>query len=114
MGVVLAKAVNPFVLNCLTRKHANTQTRKYANTQTRKHANTQTRKHGEQTISSRLMDSAGCVRQEVWQFGVEGCGVGVLCLGVQIAFRGDVWRAGCHGGMPIVSHEASKMFERHS
>ena len=45
MGVVLAKAVNPFVLNCLTRKHANTQTRKHANTQTRKHANTQTRKH---------------------------------------------------------------------
>jgi len=66
--------------------------------------------NGEQTISSRLMDSAGCVRQEVWQFGVEGCGVGVLCLGVQIAFRGDVWRAGCHGGMPIVSHEASNRF----
>ena len=45
MGVVLAKAVNPFVLNCLTRKHANTQTRKHANTQTRKHANTPTRQH---------------------------------------------------------------------
>ena len=25
-----------------------------------------------------------------------------------------MWRAGCHGGMPIVSHEASKRFERHS
>ena len=51
MGIVLAKAVNPFVLNCLTCKHANTQknantqTRKHAHTQTRKHADTQTRKH---------------------------------------------------------------------
>ena len=47
MGVVLAKTVNPFVLNCLTRKHANTQIRKHANTHTRKHAHTQTRKHAD-------------------------------------------------------------------
>ena len=66
--------------------------------------------NGEQNISSRLMDSVGCARQEVWQFGVEGGGVGVLCLGVQIEFRGDVWRTGCHGGMLIVGHEASNRF----
>jgi len=50
-------------------------------------------------LSSRLMDSVGCARQSGGQFGMEGCGVGMLWVGVQIAFQGDVWREGCHGGV---------------
>ena len=47
-------------------------------------------------LSSRLMDSVGCVRQAGGHFGMEGCGVGKLSVGVQIAFRGDVGSEGCH------------------
>jgi len=36
---------------------------------------------------------------------MEGCGLGMLWVGVQIAFRGDVWREGCHGSVSIVGHE---------
>ena len=65
-------------------------------------------------LSSRLVDSIGCARQAGGEFGMEGCEVGMLWVGVQIAFRGDVRSEGCHGGVPIVGHEASKRFERHS
>ena len=36
---------------------------------------------------------------------MEGCGLGMLWVGVQIAFRGEVWREGCHGSVLIVCHE---------
>ena len=57
-----------------------------------------------------------CARQAGGEFGMEECGVGMLWVGpgVQIAFRGDVWSEGCHGGVQIDGHEASKRFERHS
>ena len=36
---------------------------------------------------------------------MEGCDLGRLWVVVQIAFRGVVWREGCHGGVLIVGHE---------
>ena len=56
-------------------------------------------------VSSRLMDCVGCVRQAGGEFGMEECGVGMLWVGVQIAFRDGVWSEGCHGGVLIVGHE---------